>query len=457
MKTASRRALSILLALAMALGLAAPALAAEPLSPVVFLAGFGTELYLNDGTPEEKGVLMGVLNADEVLGALGATLLDALLRPLAALRSQSHGADALSAFMLHWLGNLACDENGDSLYPVSNTSRNEKGRTGTYEGRPFYQFHFDWRLDPMETARALHAYIQRVKAETGSAKVNLHAISFGSVVCCAYLEQYGTGDLESLFLCVSAHGGLTLGEDLIQKKLSVSGKGLAAFLEQMIPDDTGLLAPALRAMECTGLLRLAEWLFNGWLGDIKERFYEQAVIPLLGQMPAVWAFVADDEVYENGKRLLLADTAKYARLIEKLDEYHYSVGNRTNKILRDAAAEIKVALVCGYDYAPIPLGGAFLYQSDFLIDTARESGGAVCAPYGQTLPADYVQAVADGHDHISGDRAIDASTCALPEQTWFVKGYQHQYEYSGAGIYPWFLGFSGQPTVWSDPAYPQFL
>ena len=137
MKTTTRRILSVLLTLAMALGLFAPARAAEPLSPIVFLAGFGTELYLDDGTPEEKGMLVGALEKEELLAALGATLLDAALRPMQVLRSPNRVADALSSFVMHWLGNLACDENGDSLYPVSNASRNEAGRAGTYDGRPF--------------------------------------------------------------------------------------------------------------------------------------------------------------------------------------------------------------------------------------------------------------------------------------------------------------------------------
>jgi len=173
-------------------------------------------------------------------------------------------------------------------------------------------------------------------------------------------------------------------------------------------------------------------------------------------MPAVWAFITDDEIYENAKAALLADTEKYAGLIGKIDAYHYSVGNRANEILKLAASEIKLGLVCGYDCAPIPVGKTFLYQSDFLVATAGASGGAVCADYGKTLPADYVQAVPCGHGHISPDRVIDASACALPEQTWFIKGYRHQYEYSGGGIYPWFLAFDGQPTVFSDAGYPQF-
>lgn len=453
-----KRVLSLLLALALAAPALAPAAsAAPPDTPVVFLAGFGTELYLNDGEPGEQGVLMGALTAEKILAALGATLLDAFLDPLLALCSPRPVADALSAFLTHWMGPLACDENGDSLYPVGVASRNADGRIGSYAGRPFYEFYFDWRLDPMATARDLDAYIQKVKTETGSAKINLYALSFGSVIACAYLEQCGTADLESLFLCVSAHGGLQLVEDLIQKEFAVSGAGLAAFLGEMIPDDTGMLVPALRVLELLGLFRLAECGLNLGLGRIKDRLYDRAVIPLIGQMPAAWAFVTDDAVFEDAKKLLLSDTTKYAGLIKKIDDYHYAVGSRTNDILQDAAAQIKLALVCGYGSAPIPIGGTFLYQSDFMIATASASGGAVCADYGQTLPSGYVQAVNDGHNHISPDRVIDASACALPEQTWFVKGYRHQYAYDGAGVYTWFLNFDGQPTVRSSGFYPQFM
>ncbi len=450
-----RRVIALFLALALTGIMAAPipASAAAPPAPVIFLAGFGTELYLNDGTPEEKGILLDAMTTDEIFGALGATLLDGVLRPLLVLCSPNRAADMLSAFVMHWLGNLACDENGDSIAPVSNASRNSEGRIGTYYGHPFYEFHFDWRLDPMQTARELDAYIQQVKQATGSAKVNINALSFGSVICCAYLEQFGTADLESLFCCVSAHGGLTLAEDLIQKKFALSGEGLAPFLAQMLPEQ----AETFQTLDSLGLFRLAAWLLNMGLGNIKDRFYEKTVVPLLAQMPAAWAFIADDAAFETGKKLLLGDAQKYARLIEKIDEYHYSVGKRTNEILQEAATEIKVGLVCGYDCAPIPLGGTFLYQSDFMIGTPQASGGAICAPYGKTLPADYTQAVPDGHSHISADHVIDASACALPEQTWFIKGYQHQYEYSGGGVYPWFLSYAGQPTVWSDAAYPQFM
>jgi len=470
MKHPTKALLSILLALLLC-GLT-PAFAEEPPAPagdtaeaadaipVIFLSGFGTQLYLHDGEPGAVPLL--ALDTKAWLGALAATTLDALRNPLAVLFSPNHLADALAAYAMNLLGRLACDENGDSLHPVANTSRNRDEphdrQIGGGQELPMHEFHFDWRLDPMATARDLDVFVQQVKAKTGSEKVHFYALSFGSVLACAYLAQYGTKDLESLFLAFSAHGGLQLAKDLIQMKFQISGQGLAAFLAEMVPQNTWVsrsLAWLIRSLEW--LFRLLEWPANLVLQRVRDRLYERCILPLLGQMPAAWAFVTDDATYEAAKALLLSGTDRYAGLIAKIDAYHYSAGNRTNEILRQAASEIKVGLVCGYDRAPIPLGGTFLYQSDFMIATTDASGGAICADYGKTLPVGYTQArQACGHGHISPDRVIDASTCALPEQTWFVKGCPHTYVYDGTGMYYWFLAYEGQPTVWSSEEFPQF-
>ena len=452
MKQFKKAVLSVLLAMAMLLGgLALPTSAAVTDTPVIFFGGFGMELYLNEGTPEETAVLSGATSRDGMLAALKYTLLYPLRNPLAALFSPNHLADALATFMTKLLGLLACDENGDSIHPISRPDSEPFYWRGS--ARPAYEFNFDWRLDPVATARDLDAYIQQVKDETGSDKVNLYALSFGTVIVCAYLAEYGTGDLESVFFNASAHGGLQLARDLIQKKLTVNGKGLAPFLAEQMPANAELFGK----LDKFWVFRLLECPVNLLLKCIKNRFYQKAIVPLLGQMPGVWAFITDDAVYESAKKSLLCDK-KHAELIKKIDGYHYGIGNRTNEIIRDAAAEIKFALVSGYDCAPIPLGCSSLYQSDFMIATTDSSGGAVCADYGKTLPAGYAQeSQACGHVHISPDRVIDASTCVLPEQTWFVKGHMHTYEYEGAGVYRWFLAFDGQqPTVWSSGAPAQF-
>ena len=73
---------------------------------------------------------------------------------------------------------------------------------------------------------------------------------------------------------------------------------------------------------------------------------------------------------------------------------------------------------------------AILNMADALIDTQYTSGGATCSDYGSTLGDDYVCKANCGHNHLSPDNRIDASTCALPENTWFIEGQYHgQYFY----------------------------
>ncbi|MDR1408674.1 MAG: hypothetical protein LBJ12_00040 [Oscillospiraceae bacterium] len=66
------------------------------------------------------------------------------------------------------------------------------------------------------------------------------------------------------------------------------------------------------------------------------------------------------------------------------------------------------------------------------------------------------QRVNDGHNHISPDRIINASTAALPEQTWFIKNAFHQMETSYSGLYEYFLR-ADNPNVFDNAKYPQYL
>ncbi len=72
------------------------------------------------------------------------------------------------------------------------------------------------------------------------------------------------------------------------------------------------------------------------------------------------------------------------------------------------------------------------YNGDGVVDTYGASR-AFSTTHGKTFPADY-QAKSTvcsnpSHNHISPDRCLDASTCVLPENTWFNIGHGHcQYD-----------------------------
>lgn len=67
-----------------------------------------------------------------------------------------------------------------------------------------------------------------------------------------------------------------------------------------------------------------------------------------------------------------------------------------------------------------------------------------------TLGDDYVQARDVGHNCLSEDGIIDASTCMLPENTWFIKNYGHamfDYRRNGCDLYVRAMTAKTQPTV----------
>ena len=96
--------------------------------------------------------------------------------------------------------------------------------------------------------------------------------------------------------------------------------------------------------------------------------------------------------------------------------------------------------------------------SDGTVDAKYASVGAITADIRSTFPQGYVQAVNDGHNHISPDFCIDASTCALPEQTWFIKDMLHSTTHDGHDkLYE--LMFTSEEQFYVDTyeEYPQFM
>jgi hypothetical protein len=110
-----------------------------------------------------------------------------------------------------------------------------------------------------------------------------------------------------------------------------------------------------------------------------------------------------------------------------------------------------------------PLVPTWTNDSDGTVDTKYASVGGTIAPLGETLGEDYVQAVDCGHNHLSADGKVDASTCLFPESTWFIDGQSHVGVFCNgeefndyADLVVWLATSEKQPTVHDNPAFPQF-
>lgn len=154
----------------------------------------------------------------------------------------------------------------------------------------------------------------------------------------------------------------------------------------------------------------------------------------------------------------MVDEEAQAGLVAKMDNYHYNVQCRAKEILEAANENIKIYNVVGYDIQRTPLVTAHKNTSDGTVDTKYASVGAITAPIGECLPEDYTQAIPGSINHISPLRKIDASTCALPLQTWFIKDMLHCNTHKGHHkLYELMLTTPEQFTISSFSEYPQFM
>jgi len=446
-------------------------------TPLIIVNGMNAvPLYSNYGTPKARqefppGVpqLLGVVRAVPSLVKAGLA------------RDWDLYSDAMMPALRGMFSGVECNPDGSPKHDIGfitfTKSYAQDSRFGVEEtGLPFdlalaerigkdhtYLHIFDWRLAQTDLAEELNELIIRVKEETGHSKINILALSLGTTVTLTYLEMFGHRSINNLILMSSAFQGMQMAGDLYNGRVETDTTAITYAVTQFTRD-VPVLGSAVDALfdllAKTGSLDLFVATF-GWLADnSKDRFYKEVFAPVFGQFAGVWGGIPDSD-YEQAKAFLL-DEEIHRDLIKKIDYYHYRVANRMEEILQAAMkGGMTLAITSHYGVAGIPIGENCLnIHGDGIIDTAATSAGAIVAPFGETLGPDYRQKVNCGHNHLSTDGVIDASTCMFPEQTWFIKNMMHV-EYSPQGdaleLLVWLVQAREQYTVRSNAKFPQFM
>lgn len=456
-----KKVLSFFLALLLILPTCTTALASSPAQPcpcahppVIYITGFAmTDLVAYPGTEDAYDVFMP--ETQKIQSAVKQ-----LVRPLVQvmlLHTYKSFARSLAKTAHFLLDEIACDNNGD---PVNDYVDVRYRSDPTMYHAPYSQtrFRYDWREDVFDIAAELHAFIEETKRLTGHDKVVLKGESMGGAVLMTYLKVYGHESVDTIIMQSSAFNGISLVGDLFTGDLRVQTASVLRYAGNFLQgsdNETNFYRLMLRRFGflASPLVRLLDRTLSRG-GSI---LYSTCLCDLFGNIPGLWTFVPQEK-YEQAKAFMLDETEN-AVLIEKIDRYHYGVMDSTKALLDSALADgVKLAILANYDKAAVPVGEHAGLQSDFLIDTARASMGATCADFGSTLGSNYVQKIADGHNHLSCDNVIDASTCAYPEYTWFVKDMMHTwYTGSYAAFTYWISSLRTQPTVHDTPLYPQFM
>ncbi len=469
-----KKFISILLALIMAFSVCSVAFASEdnepeteagPCSceivPIVYVPGFGAGIFLNPESDDMKEVFPP--SATDIISAVP----DILIAVIGVLT----GNEALFGKMAvraanKLLAKLACDENGD---PVYNTSikpfeypeyDRHQNVTNDVIDRSF-DFEYDWRLSPIDNAHDLKDFIDYVKELTGHNTVNLMCHSQGNTVVAAYLELYGNEGIEKIAFLSPAYQGISILGSLYRKEADLSEKSgeLLTFLKTVMGEGTGsdIVSGIVGALNKIGFTDSLLKFLQKYLTSQFDLVFNDCLKPAFVNLAGTWAFVPD-EYFDDAVEVMFGDNPD-APILEKIRYYHDNIQVKLEEIIQEIMDNGTDVIICaGYNISSIPVSLTPAVHSDFLIDTEYMSIGATCSPLGETLGEGYTQAVDCGHNHVSADRCIDASTGAFPEYTWYFSGLNHNDFPESYYIFLNAFFFSEERmTVSTYEEYPQFM
>ena len=424
--------------------------------PVIYVGPLGnTDIYENADTenertlfrPSTESIIQIVLKVLPALAKVGFTM------------NLDHLGDALIEAVGDAFGAMALDGNGNSYENVT-VKIDLPTETDHSKGNQYY-FHYDWRLDPVEVAGQLDEFVKHIMTLTGHDKVHFRASSMGGVVTLAYFNEYGYDDVDACIFQSCPLLGTAVAGDLLTRKLALNARALLDYATDGYPPfdaESILLWTLFNTLYYSGLVDVVLFAGEVILESQQERVFNELMTPVFGTLLGLWAFVPDCS-YEEAKKINL-DPETQAGLIEKADYYHYQIQSRADEILNGAMdAGVRVMIVAGYNIQRTPLVETMHTNSDATVDTQYASAGATVALLDETLGENYEQKCTDcGHNHLSPDGVIDASTCILPENTWFIKDMLHSNAHDGImEMYYWFIYADECYDVWSNPMYTQFL
>ena len=475
MKRSTKRLFALVLAAALlcaALYLpvgAAPAAAGEngAVCPLVIARGMDfNRLYTNYGTPAQQPLFHGVTAAG-VLKTLTAAVKN-------AGREGFNHALAMAAvdYAREILGDMACDRAGNSVKDVGfakyncsvadspalqtllkeSASQEEalvRSAAETLGAENVYFFTYDYRMDPYVLAEELRDLIDLARTDHGTDKVDLINCSMAGVITDCYLARYGGGALRKCVFLSSTFCGTNVATEVLRGDVQTDG----AFLQRYIAQMTGnpLLGRILRA---TGLLDLAARWFNGFVASEKDYIYAEFLRDAFGTMLSFWANVQPDAV-DDCIGMIFPDAAlqaEYAPLIEKIRRLQGIMENRNELLLSLPAQGVDVAVIAGYNSAPIPLYPSAAEQTDAILDSRWMLGCADVSPLDGKLPA--------AGERVSPDGCVDLTDALFPADTWAIKNAGHVPTTHGSDCTALVLSvlqYEGDANVRSFERFPQFF
>lgn len=435
--------------------------------PLIYVVGTGVHLIADNPDGTTRKIFPLVLPENFIMDTVEANI--GIFAKAVVTQQWDEFCDVLYDTISPLYADLMLDENGDprdnSRADIDSRDRINPAKVNGKYGTEQFKFNYDWRIDPYVTAEKLHEYIEAVLAATGETEVALLGRCLGDCIAAAYMEKYDGEYVADYISYASAVNGAEFCSKAFCGEIYLEADGIERYvydLELATGNNINEIIQAFVTVlnETYGLDFLA-WSVNNVYPDIYLKIVPRLLRSMYGNFPAYWAMVSDED-YEKAKETVFygEDTAKYANFINRIDSYHYNVQVKLTELWAGFKADgINMANVTKYGYQTLPIiKNADVLGEDFCT-VKKASLGATTSTIDSVLSDDYIAAAqANGTDrYISPDKQIDASTCVLPDTTWFIKNMKHaNFPDSINRLFDRIINIDGF-TVFNDADYPQYL
>ena len=449
----TRKILALVLAVIMSVmccSAAAQAATTDEYIPSIVIPGiFQSETMYYDGANVQTNAPFFM---DDTLSIVGLALTDAIA-PIGNLLITQEDKDEQAAYALgNLLGEVLleksrCDENGKFVHDIRATKYYDSFRDLSEYDQAYildqiplqqyidiageenlYFFSYASLGNMIDTATELYEFIQFVKADSGSDKVNIVPISQGGSVANALLQIYADNgrsvaeDIHRILYIVPAlDGSLLIGEIYQYGLLDDSYELYNTMFPALMGEDdilSYLINIILRIMPNADINNILDVAVKILIEDYMR--YSTLLWGLCpsGNYPACREMYLEDEGLES--------------IVAQTDWFYNAQLNSDANILQAKADGVQIFDVVDYNVPLYQLVDSYDdVNADGIIQLDSTSMGAYSVGVNKKLPVDYVPACnncedPENHDHTDPNGIVDVCTGLLPETTFYFYNQDHE-------------------------------
>ena len=319
-----------------------------------------------------------------------------------------------------------------------------------------YVFNYVSTGNMIDTAKGLYDYIQFVKKDSGSDKVNIVPVSQGGSIANGLLKYYDeqnisvARDINRIIFVVPALDGAALLSDCYRYGFN---KNSAALYTTAMPSVIGyenylgyIINIAMRLMPKADIDVLLDEIANTLINDY------------LKYSTLMWGLVTSEDYPACREKYLMGDDM--AEIRRQTDWYYDAQLNSENYITEAIKDGVKVFDIVDTNIELYQLAVSHDKQNcDGIIHVDSTSMGAYSVNVGTKLPEDYVPSRntctdPENHDHTDPEGIMDVCTGLLPETTFYFSGQNHATTGSNDVIMTLIIQLATDESFTSVHSYP---